>query len=596
MASKRLSKNDDAQMTKNRASLTVGERKASAAVRATAAQVTQNRHGTRGQVVSVNSKTSVSKHGVNQETSFASIDMARDKKGNTTKADVTVAKATTDHYGNTTAMAVTTAGTGQTFKVPTKGDKKIGGYQFTHDATAITEDEHGNRQTHLFFSVATYAKNIREEKYYAFKKAKEFYYQLNDHIVTRVIKKTLLLIFFIFQFLYPLIAFLIERKFILYNLICIAVGAIGTIQELTEIDLLYKDYKRCYRYFRKKEARMNEEDTGWCAKYFNCCQTLCKCCPSPLREALKTTLEEILLYIAVMCNIMAVINEQTWKLEGVLDYLDSLLLLYSLIMEILVPRYHTLKWLFSSINQLYTEYFKTCDKEEREFSYRMFGKCVNPLRFTPLFFIGTIGLQFVMLALITVRVYADNYLGIDNTTINGSQYLTELLVPEEGSYNVTLYTWLAMLGGILIPVWSILTYFIINQYWIWQPLHYIRNHTSGEQPKYSYIETMTYVDKWAIYVFDPVAWFAMILLFSMFIGFAIVTEGYDYENSLEAGGIPIAIRSVHFFCYALLYMIFISVNIQTFAFIFMLGACPYLCCLLPLHFLFHRPKNRLHNF
>ena len=605
---KKLSKNNELQLAATNVNFTEevnSDGKANEAVRATAARAVKNTHGTRGQIASVKSQTTVSKHGVNKEVNFTSVDVTRDAKGNATNTDLTVAKMTSDAHGNTTITAITTAGAGQTVKIPIKRNKEIGGLQVTYDATAISEDEHGNKRMHLYFSVATYSKSIRAEKLYAFEKAMELSLQVQNHIpgicmILGVIHDTLLLVFFIFQFLYPLIAFLIERKFALYNLICIMVGAIGTIKEFTDIDLLYKDYKAIYHCYccshNATETIINDDDPGCYATFKKRCQKYCVCCPLLIRKLVKETNTEILLYIAVICNIMGFINEQTWQLKDALDYLDCFLLLYSVIEDVLSPRYNYLKWSIAHTNRLYRDYFKACHKKQIEFSYKMFGRCVNPLRLSPLFILGITLLHFVMLALITVGIYADNYLGIANTTINGSEYLTEIIVPDEGSYNVTLYTWLAILGGILIPFLSIITYLIINQYWIWQPLHYIKNHTSNSRPKPSYIETMTYVDKWTIYIFDPIAWFAMFLLFSLFIGFAIVTEGYDYQTNFAGGGIPNSLQAVHIICYVSMFLIFIGANAQTFAFFLLLCTFPCLCCLLPLHFVFHRPKNRLHNF
>jgi len=408
------------------------------------------------------------------------------------------------------------------------------------------------------------------------------------------------LIFFIFQFLYPLIVFLIERKFTLYNLICIVVGAVGTIQEFTEIDLLVKDYKIFYyRYcFCHSTDHIIEltNDPGCYATNKERCKKKCACCPLLTRKFFKKVNEEILLYIAVICNIMGFINEQTWELEGPLDYLDIFLLLYSINEDIFSPRCDDLIWLITAVNHLYREYFEARKKKQMQLSYKMVTRCVNPLRFTPLFILGIVLLQFIMLALIAVRVYADNFLGISNITINGSEYITEIIVPDEGRYSVTLFTWLAILGGILIPFWSIITYLIINQYWILQPLHYIRNSTSDSPPKFSYIESMTYADKWTIYIFEPTAWFSMLLLFALFIGFVIVTQGYDYQTSFAGGGLPHSLQAAHSICYVLVFLIFVGANIQTFIFILLLCFIPWLCCLLPLYFIFHRPKNRLHNF
>ena len=140
-----------------------------------------------------------------------------------------------------------------------------------------------------------------------------------------------------------------------------------------------------------------------------------------------------------------------------------------------------------------------------------------------------------MLGLISVRIYADNYFAQTNITRNGTEYIEEEMIPEEGIYHVRGSTWYTIVGGIVVPLLSVATYFIINQYWVWHPLHHINQHTSRFIPQNTLIKSMTDVDKWIIFAFDPLAWVAMVLLLASFIAFCVFAAGNDYDRSIYDG-------------------------------------------------------------
>ena len=293
---------------------------------------------------------------------------------------------------------------------------------------------------------------------------------------------------------------------------------------------------------------------------------------------------------------MGFINEKSWELRNSLSYIDCALLLYSVIMEVLIPRWYYLRWTCGGISTLLTEYYEAADKHVHSCN-DICSRYVTPLRYTPVFIVMLIMLQFSMLVSITVRIYADNFYAQTNITRNGTEYVEEVMRPEEGMYHVHRYTWYTIIGGIVVPFLSIVTYFIINQYWLWQPLHYTGQCDSAFVPQNTMIGSMSDADKWIIFAFDPFAWVTMILLLASFIAFFIFTTGSDYEGgSLHNGEFPTWVHSVHILNYFFMCFCFTGANIQTVVFgcfIYFQPCCLFIVCLQM--FNCNRSRYRVHR-
>ena len=568
-------------------------------LRATDTKVMANKESARAQFTAVDMKAKNNK----AEVSLTQVNVQKDKNN---KAVVTAANVTKDAEGKTRAAAITTAGAGETFDVPIKGNKEISGVKVTHKATVLTEDEHGEQKVFHVFSISPYNTKIRAERCIAVRKGIELSSKIPHHVKLRVCWKLSLLIFYTFLFFYPLITFLVERQYVLYNLVCIAIGGIGFGLQIFEFDQLYADLKKTWLICRHGCCRSagfdstedydeesNDGDDGTCkCKKFLCSYCLRRC-PGVIRELFSIILNEILLYATLICTLMGFINEKTWELQSFWSYFDCILLLYSIIMEVLVPRLYYIRWLNGAISTLLTEYVEARYVKKCS-CYGMYIRYVTPLRYTPIFVIFVILLQTFMLGAITARMYADNYFAQTNTTRNGTEYITEVIIPKEGMYHVKRYTWYAIVCGIVVPFLSIATYFIINQYWLWQPLHYTGQHHSGFVPKNTMIGSMSDMDKWIIFAFDPVAWVAMVLLLASFIAFCVFIAGNDYDGkSVLSGMLPHWINGIYIVSYIFICLSFIGANTQTVAFGLLIFLQPFCLCVVLVQ-AFRRPRYRVH--
>ena len=548
-------------------------------LRATDTKVMANKEGARAQFTAVDMKAKNNK----AEVSLTQVDVQKDKNNKTV---VTTANVTKDAEGKTRAIAMTTAGAGESFDVPIKRNKEIGGVKVTHKATVLTEDEHGEQKLFQIFHISPYNSNIRAEKRLAIRKGIELLSKIPDPFILRACWESSLLIFYTFLFLYPLITFLVYRQYVLYNVVSIGIGGIGFVFQIFE---RYADLKKTCRQDCCRSTGFDR--ICKCKRVF--CSCCIRCCPGVIHKLFSIFRDEILLYAAVICTLMGVINEKTWELKSFWSRIDCILLLYSIIMEVFVPRLYYIKWLNSAISTLLTEYYMARNMEKKCNCNSMCTRYVTPLRYTPVFVIFVILLQTFMLGIITARIYADNYFAQYNITRNGTEYINEVMIPEEGMYHVKRYTWYAIAGGIVVPFLSIVTYFIINQYWVWQPLHYTGQHHSGFVPKNTMIGSMSDADKWVIFAFDPVAWVAMVLLLASFIAFCVFISGNDYDGkSVLSGMLPHWINGIYIISYIFMCLSFIGANTQTVAFGFLIFMHPYCLCVV-LFQAFRRQRYRV---
>ena len=229
-------------------------------------------------------------------------------------------------------------------------------------------------------------------------------------------------------------------------------------------------------------------------------------------------------------------------------------------MEAIFPRAYYLRWTCGAICKLLTESFEARNMKKCVCSCSgMCTRYMTPLVYTPVFVIFVIILQSSMLGLISVRIYIDNFKAETNITRNGTEYI-EVTIPEDGTYHVNLYTWYTIIGGIVVPLLSIVTYFIINQYWLWQALHYTGKQDSSFVPKNTMIGSMSNQDKWFIFAFDPLAWVSMGLLLSSFIAFCVFASGIDYDGT---GSLPNWVNGMYLFGYMIMCSSFLGANTQT---------------------------------
>ena len=519
----------------------------------------------------------------------------KDVLGGNAKNVVTAANLTKDAQGNTRMTAITNAGAGKSVKIPAK---EGGGVELTHEATVVTEDEGGEQQAFKIYKVSMYSNKIRKEKWLAWNHALEFMRKLPKRPGWDFCRHLILLIFFTFLFLYPTITLIITKEFVALNVISLIIGAIGFAEEIYDIDRLFinmmkicSHYGCCCTHCHCKSEDIDcsniPEDYETCK-----CKTCINSCLDAVwnssmnifnvpRKAVFSGIDGALVYAGLICALMAFINERSWELKSATNYVDCILLVYSIIAEAIFPRIADIIWLYDAINRLQREYFEVRKDRKMKASgcYYVWNRFINPLGLAPIFCFLILILHLLMLGCIAARLYADNFFNSTQTSSSSVLPMNERRTEREvGLYKVSGYTWFTIAAGFAVPFLSVVTYSINNQYWIWTPLHYTRAYLPGglSRTKRSYIESMGYCAKCMGFILDPIAWISNTLLLGSFITFAVfsIAADTDYEEEF-----PKLIDFIFSVCRVGIFPTFMIANIQTILFGLVLYNLPYVCFL-----------------
>ena len=129
-------------------------------------------------------------------------------------------------------------------------------------------------------------------------------------------------------------------------------------------------------------------------------------------------------------------------------------------------------------------------------------------------------LHWIMLAIVGVRIYVDNF-SVEN---NNSKYEIE---PITGSYTSTTFTRFMIACSTYLPIASYVVYIILNKYWFYEVYSVIKQSSASEVD----VESIPPSIKFLSSMVDPVAYILAIFLIVSFIFFTVGAFLPDYEES-----------------------------------------------------------------
>ena len=251
----------------------------------------------------------------------------------------------------------------------------------------------------------------------------------------------------------------------------------------------------------------------------------------------KDMAEEILIYPSLICNLYGFINERGWEFNDALAVFDFLLTMISFFLDALLTKINHI-WL---LYQLIRSTIK-CQEKAGLYLY------ATPVNLMVPFSIGLGIAHTLMLGLIGIRIYADNF----NTKGEDEE-------PEEGDYKVTSYTSFMIFCGAYLPLMSAASYIILNKHWFLQ-ISWILYHKENalEQMNYLHITSMPTQVKLFGFMRDKHAYIAVIAFAPLFIAF--YTGGFlsDYNSN----DLPKGAESVANVLCTLFVIVFSIINIQ----------------------------------
>ena len=206
----------------------------------------------------------------------------------------------------------------------------------------------------------------------------------------------------------------------------------------------------------------------------------------------------LLLYPSVICNLYGFVNEQSWEFGNTSAIVYCVTFIYSVVMDAIYTKIIYV-WVLQRIIKRILHGFS----------------CRKIIYLLGYFALPSILTHWIILAIIGVRIYVDNF----STTLTTANNLSEPANKSElGNYMSTPFTGYMIFCGAYLPIVSIITYFILNRYQFLRTLRSIKNENK-DIPHSAKI--------WA----DPYSYFAVTFLMVPFIPFAIGSFLPDYNSS-----------------------------------------------------------------
>jgi len=127
-------------------------------------------------------------------------------------------------------------------------------------------------------------------------------------------------------------------------------------------------------------------------------------------------LGEILIYPSIICNLYSFINEKGWKSEnGALSVFDLLLLLYGIAMDIFYAKIYYIYYIYL-LKRFINDHLAAYNKHEKITATHWRYICFRPFSFTLPFSSLLAVTHWLMLAIIGIRIYADNFATVNVVT------------------------------------------------------------------------------------------------------------------------------------------------------------------------------------
>ena len=256
-----------------------------------------------------------------------------------------------------------------------------------------------------------------------------------------------------------------------------------------------------------------------------------------LGEFVKDMLEEIIIYPSLICNLYGFVNERGWEFNSAFDGFDFLLTLVSFFMDAI----------WAKINHIYVLYQlvkSTVNIQERNKIYSY----ITPFNLFVPFSAGLAVAHTLMVALIAIRIHADNFNTISHKNESG-----------KGDYSVAPYTRYMIFCGAYLPLMSGACYIILNKHWFLQ-ISWILHNGEDACHKMHYLNIISMPTRVKLFGFlrDKYAYIAVATFAPMFIAFH--TGGFlrDYDPDVLPKG---ALAAANVFG-TLFVLVFGIINIQ----------------------------------
>ena len=354
----------------------------------------------------------------------------------------------------------------------------------------------------------------------------------------KIVYKVGLFVYYLVHFLYPVIKFVIEGQYPVYNIVCGIISFIGVLYEVGKwiIPYSYRKIKQC-KEKRQRTCQIsptnnmpadNESITvqdceGDTLQDLNISQERTTAdeiefavyAKKIFKEFVVDSLGEILIYPSIICSLYGFVNEKRWQFDSVFAVFDFFLLFYSLVMDAIYTKINYI-WLLQKLIRSSYKAYDELESTQTSIWVKIFFFLTIP------YGIMLVLTHWFMLAIIGVRIYADNFSREIDSNGNSTGEA------ETGDYKSAPYTCFMIFCGAYLPLASVVVYILLNKYWFLEIFWTIKDEDASAESK---IKEMPTKVKLLACLVDPLAYIAIVFLMVPFIFFVVGTFLSDYQMS-----------------------------------------------------------------
>jgi len=185
------------------------------------------------------------------------------------------------------------------------------------------------------------------------------------------------------------------------------------------------------------------------------------------KEFVIDSIGELFIYPSIICSLYGFINEKGWELHSTIAKFDLALLIYAIVTDMV---YTKLNYIFLLIRVIRISY--KAQEEDGTVKVDCVVKYFSPLSLAIPYAFAVIIIHWLMLAIIGIRIYVDNFTTVKSVFRNFENE------SSSGNYKSSPMTRYMIFCGAYLPLAATVGYTVINDKWILKTLKSVQNYGS----------------------------------------------------------------------------------------------------------------------
>ena len=279
--------------------------------------------------------------------------------------------------------------------------------------------------------------------------------------VKNMLYKLVLFVYYLANSAYSIFALVVDGEHFAYHFVHIFICLIGCLYELVVVilDVRVAFAQSCGFGEEMTRARpnqvthANQPRQAWTADmqvqdYYHKAKNV-------LQDYVISSLGEFLIYPTLICTMYGFINERAWRFDDEITKCTVVFSVYSVIMDTFYTKLYAVYTVARVVCASYVKYDKLVRPTKVEWK-----RFITPVYLTIPFAILTALTHWLMIGIIGVRIYVDNF--------TPDRDGTEASIPDKGDYKITPLTGCMIACTIYLPIVSWVAYIILNKLWFFE--------------------------------------------------------------------------------------------------------------------------------